>query len=87
MRTIADDECEHAELAFRILEWALPSLPQDERRRVRNAAKDAFGELSSADIDTSEIERAAGLPSAVERARVVEALERDVMRPLWGALS
>jgi hypothetical protein len=41
MRTIAEDECRHAELAWSVHAWALPRLRPAERKRVEDALREA----------------------------------------------
>jgi hypothetical protein len=45
MRSIAEDECRHAELAWSVHAWALPRLLPAERRRVVEALRAATREL------------------------------------------
>jgi hypothetical protein len=49
MRSIAADECRHAELAWAVHAWALPKLSKDEQRRVENAMRDAVAEVAARD--------------------------------------
>jgi hypothetical protein len=49
MRSIADDECRHAELAWAVHEWAMPRLSSAERARVKSAMRDAIAEIASRD--------------------------------------
>jgi hypothetical protein len=81
MQTIARDECEHAELGFRIAEWALPRLRQDERNAIQAAMRAALQDLSDhLDDRLAESERVVcGSPSPEERRRLVQLIERDVL--------
>ncbi len=45
MRSIAEDECRHAELAWSVHTWALPRLLPAERRRVDDALREAAREM------------------------------------------
>ncbi|HEX8791340.1 MAG TPA: ferritin-like domain-containing protein [Polyangiaceae bacterium] len=45
MRSIAEDECRHAELAWSVHAWALPRLPRAERKRVDEALRGAAREI------------------------------------------
>jgi hypothetical protein len=49
MRTIGEDECRHAELAWAIHAWALPRLSANEGARVQAAMRDAVGEIARTD--------------------------------------
>jgi hypothetical protein len=49
MRSIAADECRHAELAWAVHAWALPRLSSAERERVDRAMRDAIAEIAGRD--------------------------------------
>jgi hypothetical protein len=49
MRSIADDECRHAELAWAVHAWAMVRLPAEEQRRVKNAMREAVAEIAGRD--------------------------------------
>jgi hypothetical protein len=49
MRSIAPDECRHAELAWAVHEWVTPQLSHDEQARVRHAMKEAIAEIAARD--------------------------------------
>jgi len=55
MRSIANDECRHAELAWAVHAWALPRLSEDERRAVKRAMKDAVAEIAARDPRTASL--------------------------------
>jgi hypothetical protein len=64
MRSIAADECRHAELAWAVHAWALPRLSSEERRRVESAMRDAVAEIARRDP------RAASLLFPTERTAI-----------------
>jgi len=79
MRSIAHDECRHAELSWRIAEWAMPRLRAVEQEELARSMHEAVGELARAQDDaSSECRSFLGLPSARERrvlvAQLAEAL-------------
>ena len=82
MQKIAHDECEHAELAFRIAAWAMPRLRGEEREAIRVAMREAMQELVVGGHDMlDDAERAAcGMPGAEERRKLVRLIDRDVLR-------
>jgi hypothetical protein len=49
MRSIAPDECRHAELAWAVHRWAMQRLGDEERRRIENAMRSAVAELARTD--------------------------------------
>ena len=49
MKSIADDECRHAELAWAVHAWALPRLSRAETRRIEMAMKKAVEEIAATD--------------------------------------
>jgi hypothetical protein len=49
MRSIASDECRHAELAWAIHRWALERLSDAERRRIESAMSEAVAEIRAYD--------------------------------------
>jgi hypothetical protein len=49
MRSIAADECRHAELAWAVHAWAMPRLTLEERRTVQEAMDDAIAEIAARD--------------------------------------
>jgi hypothetical protein len=64
MRSIAADECRHAELAWAVHAWLLPSLSADERRRVQCAMRAAVSEIAQRDPRAAELLFSTG-PTAV----------------------
>ncbi len=82
MQSIARDECEHADLAFRIAAWAEPLLTEDERAAIRTAMRAATEELiTNVDDLLDDRERAlCGLPTPDERARLAQSIDREVLR-------
>jgi hypothetical protein len=55
MKSIAADECRHAELAWAVHAWAMPRLTEDERRAVERAMKDAVAEIAARDPRTASL--------------------------------
>ncbi len=55
MRSLAIDECRHAELAWAVHAWALPQLTSVERLRVETAMRDAVGEIAARDARTAAL--------------------------------
>jgi hypothetical protein len=51
LRSIADDECEHAALSWRVAAWASSSMTEDERARLHHAMRASVNELLEADDD------------------------------------
>jgi hypothetical protein len=49
MRSIAVDECRHAELAWAVHAWAMARLHAEERRRVKDAMREAVAEIAKRD--------------------------------------
>jgi hypothetical protein len=49
MRSIAADECRHAELAWAVHEWAMARLSDEERRRVKESMREAIAEIAKQD--------------------------------------
>jgi hypothetical protein len=45
LRRIADDECRHAELSWRVARWARTRLPREAHARIDAAARRGIGEL------------------------------------------
>jgi hypothetical protein len=64
LRSIAGDECRHAELAWAVHAWAAPRLSTDERRRVQDAMREAVAEIAARDPRGAAILFASG-PTAV----------------------
>lgn len=55
MRSIAMDECRHADLAWSVHAWAVPQLTAEERRLVEVAMKAAIDELAARDPKTTAL--------------------------------
>jgi hypothetical protein len=55
MKSIAADECRHAELAWAVHAWAMPRLSADERVEVERAMKDAIAEIAARDPRTASL--------------------------------
>jgi hypothetical protein len=55
MRSIAVDECRHAELAWEVHAWAMPRLTDDERLTVERAMKEAVAEIAARDPRTASL--------------------------------
>jgi hypothetical protein len=49
MRSIAADECRHAELAWAVHAWAMARLSGEERRRVKESMREAIAEIARRD--------------------------------------
>ncbi len=64
MRSIAGDECRHAELAWAVHAWVAPRLSVDERQRVENAMREAVAEIAVRDARGAALLFASG-PTAV----------------------
>lgn len=76
MRRIAEDETDHAALAWRVAVWASSKLDDRGRMRVSDAAMEAFSGLAreAALEPARELQAMAGMPSARIATRMVEAL-------------
>ncbi|HEX8795055.1 MAG TPA: hypothetical protein VF765_29110 [Polyangiaceae bacterium] len=55
MKSIASDECRHADLAWAVHAWAMPRLTGDDRRAVQRAMKDAVTEIAASDPRTASM--------------------------------
>jgi hypothetical protein len=75
-RAIANDELDHATLAWRVAAWAERRLDGAARARVSKARRAAVRRLSSSvhHDPPAEIVRAAGVPNAAEARALVQAL-------------
>jgi len=80
MKRIARDETRHAELAWEIARWLEPRLSPEERVRVRTAREAAIGRLDRAQriAPPTELQIAAGLPSAERAARMMNTLKSSL---------
>jgi hypothetical protein len=81
MTTLAEDETRHAELAWRIAEWAEPRLDEAERAQIRAARAQAVTELQRA--ITREPEPVLTSDAGVPNARDALALFTAVAPELW----
>jgi hypothetical protein len=80
-RSIAEDECAHAALSWRIAAWARRSLTADDRARLRRSMRDEVHALLHASDDMDEASRAeSGAITASERRRIVAMLDAAVYR-------
>jgi hypothetical protein len=55
MKSIAADECRHAELAWAVHAWAMPRLSANGRLQVERAMKDAIAEIAARDPRTASL--------------------------------
>jgi hypothetical protein len=55
MRSLATDECRHAELAWAVHAWALPKLTSAERLRVESAMREAVAQIAARDARTAAL--------------------------------
>ncbi|MGO9713169.1 MAG: hypothetical protein ACLQBL_30195 [Polyangiaceae bacterium] len=79
MRRIAQDETEHAELAWAIHRWTTARLPPRGRQRVRRAQAEALARLrAGAGAWSMDVVRVAGMPEAAVEARLVEGFARSI---------
>lgn len=83
LEAIAPDEANHAALAWAVRDWIAGKLDDDANARVRAAERAAIARLRvDATLgDDADVARAVGLPSAVESAALVDAVEREI----WAA--
>jgi hypothetical protein len=81
---IAREEVGHAEIAWQVASWLEPTLASAEREEVERARRAALDELrvTVSQGPASELRDRAGLPSAPEARRLLDALERTVVAPL-----
>ena len=82
MRSIARDECEHAELSWRVAAWALPRLAASQRESVRAAMRAAVRSLvdTADDSLTGASRRVSGMPAREERCRLAAMLDDALFR-------
>jgi len=74
--SLAEDECRHADLSWRVADWALPRLDADERARVQDAMRAARMDLANVEDGVApEARVACGVPSREERQRVLTLLD------------
>lgn len=55
MKSIAADECRHAELAWAVHAWAMPRLNANERLLVERAMKGAIAQVADHDPRTASL--------------------------------
>jgi hypothetical protein len=87
MRGIAEDECRHAQLSWRVADWLDRRLNESERTRVSRAVRDAVAALraESARGPEGALADVAGLPSARQARVLLSLLEREVWGPRLAA--
>jgi hypothetical protein len=79
LAVIGRDECEHAELSWRIAAWAAPLLTADERAQISAKMRDATESLAQMDEDLTEEARVVcGVPSAADNRRLVALLNEHL---------
>jgi hypothetical protein len=84
MRQIADDECRHAELSWRVARWLHGKLTPAERERVSRRVREvvAMLRLEASRGPDPALREVAGLPSARQARDLLALLERNVWA--WG---
>jgi hypothetical protein len=85
MERIAEDECRHASLSWRVARWLESRLSDAERARVAAAIRDTI-EALRAEIARSPdpaLRDVAGLPGGGQASGLLSRLDRDV----WSALA
>ncbi len=78
---VTEDECRHAQLSWAIHEWVMPQLSTAEQARIRQAQVEAVEQLGQGFQQASQpedVQRALGLPNAVESERLMVELRRSV---------
>jgi hypothetical protein len=80
MREIADDECRHAELSWRVARWLHRKLAPAERERVSLEIRVAVAALRTevTRAPHPELREVAGLPNAEQAQVLLAMLEHDV---------
>jgi hypothetical protein len=73
MHRIAKDECQHADLSWRVASWTATQLDDAGRKAVRRALAQAARDLLSE--GDGEAPAAAGMPTTAERRRVTQMLQ------------
>jgi hypothetical protein len=81
MAAIAEDEAEHAQLAWDIAAWLEPRLSEVERDSVRKAKAEAIAALGLGVTQAPPFAERLGLPDAVDAAHLLE----EVGRQVWWA--
>ena len=73
LRRLAQDEVDHAALAWRVHGWALGKLPPDGRARVRQAQREALIQLRATVLGFSaEVAGEVGLPAPAKQAWLLD---------------
>jgi hypothetical protein len=84
LTSIARDEIQHAALAWQVAAWLEPRLSAAERREIDDARRQALAGLRAELVQDppEELSKTAGLPSACEALRLLQALQDEVVVPL-----
>jgi hypothetical protein len=86
LRSIARDECRHAELSWRVAAWAMPRLESAERRAIACGVRAAVARLARArDSLSREARTASGMPTTRGRRALVSRLDRRVFSSAFAA--
>ncbi len=82
MRSIAHDECGHAELSWRVAAWAASRLGRRDREAVRRALRAAAHRLlvGGEDENASQGRILTGMPSGAESCRIARLLDASLFR-------
>jgi hypothetical protein len=82
MRSIARDECKHAELSWKLAAWATPQLAVHERKAVRATMRAAGRALLTGGDDAmgEAASHACGMPTRDERRCIAALLEQGLVR-------
>jgi hypothetical protein len=80
MRAIADDECNHAVLSWRIADWARGRLDARDQARLNSAVADEIARMRAAVAKdpAPELSSRAGVPTAAQAAALLDGLEAGV---------
>jgi hypothetical protein len=78
MRPIAEEECQHADLSWRVAAWTATRLDDAGQKAVSRAMAEAAANLLSEGGD--EAPAVAGMPSVAERRRVAQMLQDALFR-------
>lgn len=85
LTTIADDEERHAELAWRILSWALEQRPE-AAERIDRVARNLRPVSQRRQPTSASMLNRHGLLSTAQLEKLAEQVQRDVVRPCLDAL-
>jgi len=80
MTMVSEDETFHAEVSWKIHDWIMPQLTEDERRRIDDAQREAVTKLRE-DVRSqpeAAIARFAGLPGPEQAVALVDRLAEDI---------